>query len=225
MKIVLTILVMGVLIILLKLNMVEHYSTNSNLQINYEKSKQNYDIFLMDYNSIPETESLKREKAKFKLDYLESEKILAELKYMEEIETEDETQEETGIIGNIQEYIPIYEKIKSEYNKNRLDIPDIYTSKYQILDDSISDLDSYYSDIYNYSNQVDNLTNNYGKFHKVSKRKINNINNDSTDVVTDEDMYEPLNPFENLAYNKALITATKMQYVEDVNLHKMNELI
>ena len=222
MKIVLTILVMGVLIILLKLNMVEHYSTNSNLQINYEKSKQNYDIFLMDYNSIPETESLKREKAKFKLDYLESEKKLAELKYMEEIETDDKT----GIIGSdIQDYMPTYEDIKSKYNKNRLEIPDIYTSKYQVLDDSITDLDSYYSNLYDNSNQVDNLTTNYGKFHKVSKRKLNMKCADTKEVVTDEDMYEPLNPFENLAYNKALITATKMQYVEDVNLHKMNELI
>ena len=87
MKIFLMIAVACILILLLKISNREHYTSVSELQTNYEKSKQNYDIFLMDYNLIPKTESLKREKEKFKLDYLEAEKKFAELKFLKEIET------------------------------------------------------------------------------------------------------------------------------------------
>jgi hypothetical protein len=217
MKIVLTIVVMCILILLLKFSNREHYASVSELQTNYEKSKQNYDIFLMDYNLIPQTESLKREKEKFKLDYLEAEKKFAELKFLKEIETNDDKKK--ILEEEEKQYNPIYNEIKRKYNRNRINIPDIYRSKYQTLDDSIVDLDSYYSDLYNYSNKVDNLTKNYGQFHQSAYRKL------ESEIPQEEDSYEVLNPFENISYNKALIAASKMQYVDDVNLYKMNQLI
>ena len=92
-----------------------------------------------------------------------------------------------------------------------------YTGKYQCLDDSLKYMNTYHSDLGNFSNKIDKSSDNF-----LRHRKVNKI---ITNIPDNKKKLTPINVFETLNYNKALLHAAQLQNFEDRYLYKANERI